>query len=102
QGDTLVVETPRPFFGMSWWFGGSGRALLTLPASLQGLDAVVSVSAGDFRVDGEFSDLTVDLSAGRATVHGAADAVDADVSAGAVDLVLADVRTADFDVSAGS
>lgn len=102
EGDTLTVASPRRFFGPDWWFGGSGRAELHLPASLQGLDAGLDISAGDVTVTGEFGDLRAQLGAGRVTLDGAARHLDLGISAGAADVSLADVRSADLTVSAGS
>lgn len=102
QGDTLAVASPHRFFGPDWWFGGSGRAVLRLPASLQGADADFDVSAGDFTMTGEFGDLDGQLSAGAVTLDGTAASLGLDLSAGAADVSLADVRSADLSVSAGS
>jgi hypothetical protein len=97
--DTLRLETPPMRF---WWFsGGNGRAVLTLPESLAGLDADISSSAGSVVVDGEFGELDVSLSAGDLTVNGRAQSVSAETSAGSAELDLAGVRDAEFDLSAG-
>lgn len=101
-GDTLTVASPHRFFGPAWWFGGSGRAVLRLPVSLQGVDAVFDVSAGDFTMTGEFGDLDGQLSAGAVTLDGTANSLGLNLNAGAADIALADVRSADLDVSAGS
>jgi hypothetical protein len=93
EGDTLTVASPHRFFGPSWWFGGSGRAVLHLPASLQGLDATLGVSAGDLKVQ---------LGAGDVTLDGTAQHLGLGISAGSADVALADVRSADLRVSAGS
>src|SRR5699024_4708202 len=45
--------------------------------------------------------LEVELGAGEATVNGTANALDAQLSAGSANLNLADVQTAEFEVSAG-
>ncbi|MDQ2689934.1 MAG: DUF2807 domain-containing protein [Chloroflexota bacterium] len=102
EGDTLTVASPHRFFGPAWWFGGSGRAALHLPASLQDLDAKLGVSAGDLTATGEFGDLEVRLGAGAVTLDGTARQLDLGVSAGSADVTLADVRSADLRVSAGS
>jgi hypothetical protein len=102
EGDTLTVASPHRFFGPSWWFGGSGRAVLHLPASLQGLDATLGVSAGDLTATGEFGDLKVQLGAGDVTLDGTAQHLGLGISAGSADVARADVRSADLRVSAGS
>ncbi|WP_460775959.1 DUF4097 family beta strand repeat-containing protein [Microbacterium sp. GXF7504] len=100
SGDTLRVATPhRPFFG--WLFGDNGRAVLTLPASLEGADASLALGAGSLHADGTFGELEVDLSAGDLDVSGAASSLDLEVSAGSADVELADVADADLRLSAG-
>lgn len=96
----LRVESPR-FFGMGWLFDGAGDAVLRLPLALEGLDADLSLSAGDLTASGDFAELTVDVSAGRAEIEGSAADVSVDVSAGRADLDIAGVREGDLTVSAG-
>jgi hypothetical protein len=98
-GDTLRVETPSRAFG--WFFGGNGRATLTLPASLSGTDATLALGAGSLTAEGAFGDLDVNLAAGDLAVTGEADSLDVSVSAGTADLTLADVAAADFTLAAG-
>lgn len=103
--DTLVVATPdgwQNWFGSSWFFGGTGDAVLRLPQSLEGADADFSLAAGELTADGQFGDLQLDLGAGRATVDGSASSLDAQISAGAGDLDLEGVDDATLSVSAGS
>ena len=107
EGGTLVVATPDRWgwFGPWWpWDGFNGRmseAVLRLPASVEGADATLALSAGDLTVDGEFGALALDLSAGALTVSGTAESLVADVSAGRGNLQLDDVETAELSVSAG-
>ena len=102
EGDTLTVGSPHRLFGPAWWFGGSGRAVLRLPASLQGLDAEFDISAGDVSATGEFGDVDVQLGAGAITLNGTARQLGLNLSAGSADVALADVRSAELTVSAGS
>ncbi|MFC8680365.1 DUF4097 family beta strand repeat-containing protein [Microbacterium ureisolvens] len=105
RGDTLEVSSPDRFgwFGWRGWFGGQATdAVLLLPSSLEGLDADVSLAAGEFVTDGEFGILDLSLAAGSFDVSGAAESLTADVSAGRGTIELADVSAADLQVSAGS
>ncbi|MDR7183686.1 MULTISPECIES: hypothetical protein [Microbacterium] len=104
DGDTLQVSSPdRDWFGWRGWFGDGGAdAVLRLPASLEGLDADISLAAGEFVTDGEFGELDLSLAAGSFDVTGSADSLSADVSAGRGTLELDGVREADLTVSAGS
>lgn len=106
--DSLVVASPDRggwfgWFGWGGWFGdGSGDAVLRLPADLEGVDADLSLSAGDLVADGTFGELDVTLGAGSFDIAGAAESLSADVSAGRGDIDLEDVREAELSVSAGS
>lgn len=100
DGEELRVESPR-FFGLGWVVDGAGDAVLRLPLSLAGLDADLSLSAGDLRVSGEFTELSLDVSAGHADVSGSAKDVSVSLSAGRADLDIADVREGELEVSAG-
>lgn len=105
DGDTLEVSSPdrSSWFGWGDWFGDGGAdAVLRLPTSLEGLDADVSLAAGEFVTDGDFGELDLSLAAGSFDVSGSADSLTADVSAGRGTLELAGVREADLTVSAGS
>ncbi|MDR7187586.1 hypothetical protein J2Y46_000402 [Microbacterium sp. BE35] len=104
DGDTLQVSSPdRDWFGWRGWFGDGGAdAVLRLPASLEGLDADISLAAGEFVTDGEFGELDLSLAAGSFDVSGSADSLSADVSAGRGTVELDGVREADLTVSAGS
>jgi len=103
NGDDLVVDTDR-----SWWrgwnlFGTRGdRAVLTLPAGLQGIDASLDLSAGSITARGDFGELDLGLAAGSIDVTGSADEVDIDLSAGRVTFDLDGVRSGAVRVSAGS
>lgn len=102
DGDTLEVRSPRWEWGMPWILGGSGRAVLTVPEDLQGLDLDMRMAAGAMRSTGDFGDLDVSVGAGELRLAGSADTVAVDLSAGGARLELADVRSATFIVSAGS
>ncbi|MCR2814899.1 hypothetical protein [Microbacterium jiangjiandongii] len=103
EGDELVVRSPQRWFGGWWFYDGPTRVVLELPESLQGaaLDAKLTLSAGSLDVDGDFGTLDLEVNAGELTLAGAAAAVAASVNAGRADLEIADVATADLDVSAG-
>ena len=102
EGDTLAVASPHRFFGPAWWFGGSGRAVLHLPASLQGLGADLDIAAGELTATGEFGDLHARLGAGAVHLNGTARQLDLHINAGAADVALADVRSAELTVNAGA
>lgn len=102
EGSSIVVRPPHRWFG-SWLVGVRERAVLTLPIALRdaGLDALFSLSAGEFRAEGEFGILQLRVSAGEARIDGGAQTADVKVSAGKATVTLTDVSTARFDVSAG-
>ena len=103
DGDTLVVRSPDSFWGGMWFSGGSaGEAELRLPRDLSGIDADVSVAAGDFEASGDFGDLSLDLGAGRLAVDGSATALTLEVAAGRGEVQLDGVDTAELSVSAGA
>jgi hypothetical protein len=105
EGDTLEVSSPDHFswFGWGGWFGDQRTdAVLRLPSSLEGLDADISLAAGDFSTDGEFGALDLSLAAGSFDVSGSAESVIADVSAGRGTLEVDGASTADLTVSAGA
>lgn len=101
DGGRLRVSSPRDrWFG--WLlFGRGGHATLTLPESLSGLDAKLSLSAGSLDAAGSFGDLTLELAAGALSVSGDARALDATVSAGSANLTLADVGQTKLSLAAG-
>ncbi|TQK20821.1 putative adhesin [Microbacterium sp. SLBN-154] len=99
--DTIRVSSPDRWWG-GWMFGDRSEAVLTLPDTLEGVDADLTTNAGDLRVvDGDFGELVLDLGAGSIDITGSARSVDATVSAGQADLELSDVAEADVTVSAG-
>lgn len=105
EGDELLVTAPDQWFG--WCIFNcnfdENRVTLTLPEDLNdgSLSADMDLSAGKLVADGDFDQLEVELGAGEATVNGSAKSLDAQLSAGSANLNLADVQTAEFDVSAG-
>lgn len=99
--DTIRVSSPDRWWG-GWMFGDRSEAVLTLPDTLEGIDADLTMNAGDLRViDGDFGELDLDLGAGSIDITGSARSVDATVSAGQADLELSDVGEADVTVNAG-
>lgn len=104
NGDELVVKSRE---GLNWGFdlcfGGCGvhQATLTLPLTLEGIDAELSLGAGSLSADGNFGDVWLDVGAGEAVLEGSANRIDAEISAGRMEAELADVRQASFQVSAG-
>lgn len=103
--DTLEVQSPDRlgWFNLGSWFGDGGAdAVLRLPESLEGLDAEVSLAAGEFTTDGAFGDLDVSLAAGKFDVSGSAQSLSADVSAGDGTLELDGVQEGELTVNAGS
>lgn len=105
ESDELVVQSRDTLFDFGFDLCWSGceprRVTLTLPRELEGLDAELSLGAGSLTADGAFGDVKLDVGAGEAKVSGSARAIDAEISAGAMEVDLADVREASFDVSAG-
>lgn len=103
DGDTLEVRSRDSLWGEMWTWGGSaGDAELRLPQELAGIDADVSVAAGNFEASGDFGDLNLDLGAGRLTVDGSATALTLEVAAGRGEVQLDGVETAELSVSAGA
>lgn len=100
-GTQLRVASPSWRFGFGWPAGGETEAVLTLPDSLAGLDADLSLGAGEMIVSGDFDDLVVEVGAGRVDVSGSAESADIGLAAGHADLQLDGVDTADLSVSAG-
>ncbi|UJP09541.1 DUF4097 domain-containing protein [Microbacterium sp. KUDC0406] len=103
DGDELKVRSPDR--GWNWflpdWLHESETVTLLLPESLSGMDADFDVQAGALHVDGEFGELDATVDAGALNLNGSARSLDADVNAGRADIALADVRDAEFTVSAG-
>src|SRR3546814_18801283 len=97
---TLRVETPRTPF-ISWFGGGNGRAVLTLPDELEGADADFDLGAGSLTAAGAFGELELGMGAGDMTISGSAEELTADESAGRADIDLEGVRSAEDRQSAG-
>lgn len=102
DGDLVLASPDSPFWGS--WFGGNGRAVLTLPAQLEsrGIDADFQLAAGSLKVEGRYDDLGIEMGAGAAQVTANARSFELDLSAGSADLDLAGVTEAEFAVSAGA
>lgn len=108
DGSLRVASPDRfgPWFFRDWffddWFGRPGDAVLRLPMSLQGLDADITLAAGEFTLEGDLGDLDLELNAGRASVSGSAEEATVNVQAGRGELDLNDVSTVELSVAAGS
>ncbi|MTE23491.1 hypothetical protein [Microbacterium sp. ZXX196] len=100
DGDAIVVGS-EDRFGWPVTWGRGTSATLTLPASLAGVDLDAQVDAGRLVAEGDFGDVTAAMSAGSTEIEGTARSVDAEMSAGRGVLALADVGTADLEVTAG-
>ena len=105
DGDRLIVQAPKRWFG--WCFVNCNpdeqQVTLLLPAELNdgSLNADLELAAGQLVADGEFDHLGVEVGAGEANINGSADQLEAQLSAGSTNLHLADVQTAELDISAG-
>ncbi|GAA1700969.1 hypothetical protein GCM10009808_18410 [Microbacterium sediminicola] len=102
RGTELVVASPVVDWGFPWVFAGPDRATLTLPESLEGIDAALGMSAGGMEIVGDFGDVVLRVGAGSIELAGSADAVELDLAAGKATIDLADVSQAVVGVSAGS
>ncbi|WP_404287446.1 hypothetical protein [Glutamicibacter arilaitensis] len=102
---TLLVSSPNDWG--DWCFTGcdweENEVTLTLPNSLNegNLDADLKMSAGEFSVNGNFNDLIMEMSGGTLDASGSAKGLNVELGAGKTDIDMADVQTANFDVSAG-
>ena len=108
RNDGGEVELRRNGSWLWWldWFSPEGwgageRVTLTLPRSLAGIDAELSVNAGSIDADADFGELDADVNAGDLTVRGSADVADIDVNTGSADAELDGVRELELSVSAG-
>lgn len=104
DGDELTVASPDRQWGLMWSIGRDVSATLTLPSELQGddFDASVTLAAGELDVYGRFGDLEIDMGAGGLEVDASADSVSVQLSAGGADIRVADARSAEFIVNAGT
>jgi hypothetical protein len=101
DGDTLRVSSPDRLWGWMLSNARDGRAVLTLPRELEGVDADVTFGAGAFDADGDFGELGLDMGAGQASLLGSADTVSVEIGAGRADVDLEGVRAAEFELNAG-
>ncbi|QIK63364.1 DUF4097 domain-containing protein [Leucobacter viscericola] len=106
EGNDLKVESPSGFFSacLIGCARGGDTVTLTLPKELEekALDVDASLGAGKLSAAGRFGDFDLDMSAGKVVFTGAARSLDVEMSAGAFSGVVAGVREASFNVSAGS
>ena len=110
EGGELVVSTPQGWFNGGWPFGGwpfgengVGEGTLRLPQSLEGLDADLSLAAGELVVDeGDFGEVELDMGAGRTRFAASVDTISAEISAGDAEFTVDGAREAGFSVNAGS
>jgi len=110
EGGELVVSTPQGWFNGGWPFGGwpfgengVGEGTLRLPQSLEGLDADLSLAAGELVVDeGDFGEVELDMGAGRTRFAASVDTISAEISAGDAEFAVDGAREAGFSVNAGS
>lgn len=105
DGDELLVQAPDQW--LNWCFFNcnldDNQVTLVLPQELNNgqLNAEMELSAGQLEATGDFDRLEVDVGAGEANINGSANELDAQMSAGSANMHLADVQTADLDISAG-
>lgn len=105
DGTELLVQAPDQWF--NWCFiicnFEENQVTLTLPEELNdgSLNANLDLNAGRLIADGDFDRLEVELGAGQANVNGSARELDAQLNAGSANLNLANVQTAELEISAG-
>lgn len=105
DGDRLTVQAPNRWLG--WCFVNCNpdeqQVTLLLPAKLNdgSLNVDLELAAGRLVADGDFGRLGVEVGAGETNISGSAQQLEAQLSAGSANLNLADVQTADLDISAG-
>ena len=105
QGTDLTVEAPSLW--TNWCLfncsNNGTQVTLLLPEELNdgNLNADLDLSAGRLNATGDFDQLVFELGAGEANINGSARALDAQLNAGSANVHLADVETAELEVSAG-
>ena len=105
QGTELTVEAPNLW--TNWCIfncsNNGTQVTLLLPEELNdgNLSADLDLSAGRLSATGDFDQLAFELGAGEASINGSARTLDAQLNAGSANVQLADVETAELEVSAG-
>ena len=85
--------------------GPADRVTLTLPERLSERGALrgdLALSGGELRASGAFAQLDLEVAAGRLVFDGEAAELDVDLQAGEVELDVAEVRRAGFEVEVGT
>lgn len=90
SGDTLTATNSRLFGGSCFiWCTREERVTILLPEELQGrLAADVELASGQVVVDGDFTDLGLEVAAGSFTFSGHSDTLDVDLAAGTAEITL--------------
>lgn len=104
DGDQVVVSSPDEAFdfGFDWlWRDADRSATLTLPASLEGTDLDIDLSAGRVIAEGAFGEAEFEMSAGSLELEGSARTLEGRISAGRAIVELADVREVGIELAAG-
>ncbi|MBD8011774.1 DUF4097 family beta strand repeat-containing protein [Microbacterium sp. NPDC077391] len=105
RADDGRLEVRGPDRGFGWWspdwLRGDERVTLVLPLDLKGVDAELTLHAGQLDVTGEFADLAVDVNAGSLAMTGDARTIDIELNAGRADVELRGVEQAQYRISAG-
>ncbi|MFJ4045894.1 hypothetical protein ACIPV2_09150 [Microbacterium sp. NPDC089987] len=105
RADGGQLDVRGPDRGFDWWspdwLRGDERATLVLPLALEGVDAELTLQAGQLDVAGEFADLGIDVNAGSLTLTGDARALDVELNAGRAEVELRGVEQAQYRISAG-
>lgn len=102
DGSDLLVRSPQSSFGV-FSRGLAIDATVVLPLQLAGhLDLDADVNASDVRIDGQFSDVSLNLNAGRLDYTGDARSMNVDVNAGKADVAAVDTERIDLTTQAGS
>ncbi|QGH70251.1 hypothetical protein [Pseudactinotalea sp. HY158] len=101
RGGALEVRSPRSWGPFNRW--SDTDATLVLPRRLAGeVSLAADVAAGEATIDGDFTDVDLQLNAGRVTLAGAAHTLAVGVNAGDARITAADVTTIRASVQAGS
>ncbi|MBP2437138.1 hypothetical protein [Microbacterium amylolyticum] len=100
-----VLEVRSPNGRWNWWDWERAEAwaTLTLPAANERVDLSADLGAGMLTlVGGTYGDVTVEMAAGWIGIDAAAASLNVDMAAGGGEIDLEDVRSATFEMAAGS